>query len=67
MTPLRELQTTSPDAGLREALAAMAEHNYNQLPVVTDGRLVGMLNRGHVLQWIHMRELLASRQEAGRS
>jgi Zn-dependent protease/predicted transcriptional regulator len=61
MTPTTELQTTSPDAGLREALAAMAEHNYNQLPVVADGRLVGMLNRGHVLQWIHMRELLASR------
>jgi Zn-dependent protease/CBS domain-containing protein len=67
MVPADRLQTTVPDAGLREALAAMAEHNYNQLPVIANNRVVGILNRGHVLQWIHMREMLADRQEAGRS
>jgi Zn-dependent protease/predicted transcriptional regulator len=67
MTPVDQLRTTAPDAGLREALAAMAEHNYNQLPVVANGRVVGMLNRGHVLQWIHLREVLAQKQEAGKS
>lgn len=67
MTSLDHLQTTTPDAGLREALAAMAEHNYNQLPVVSNGRVVGILNRGHVLQWIHLREALAQKQEAGKS
>jgi Zn-dependent protease len=67
MIPADRLQTTVPDAGLREALATMAEHNYNQLPVVVNNRVVGILNRGHVLQWIHMREMLADRQEAGRT
>jgi Zn-dependent protease/CBS domain-containing protein len=67
MIPADGLRTTVPDAGLRDALALMAEHNFNQLPVVANGRVVGMLNRGHVLQWIHMREMLAERQKAGRT
>lgn len=67
MTPADKLLTTTPDTGLREALAAMAENNYNQLPVVANGRVVGMLNRSHVLQWIHMREMLAEKQGAGSS
>lgn len=64
MTPRDRLETTTADSGLREALATMAEHNYNQLPVVANGRMVGILNRGHVLQWIHMREILAEKREA---
>ena len=43
----------TPEASLREALAIMAENGFNQLPVVRDGRLLGMLDRGHVLQYLH--------------
>lgn len=67
MIPADRLQTTVPDAALRDALAAMAEHNFNQLPVVANNRVVGLLNRAHVLQWIHMRELLADRKDASRT
>jgi len=58
MTRLPQLRTVSPDQDLRSAMRAMAENDYHQLPVTEDGRLAGMLNRGHVLQYLHMRQRL---------
>ncbi len=58
MTPRDKLLTVAPDASLRDALQIMAEEHFNQIPVMRDGRLVGMLNRGHVLQYIHVRQRL---------
>lgn len=58
MTPAERLCTVSPDDSLRDALRILAENSYHQLPVVANGRLVGMLNRAHVLQYLHMRRLL---------
>jgi CBS domain-containing protein len=58
MTRSDELRTVSPDEDLRSAMQALAEKNYHQLPVLEDGHLVGILNRGHVLQYLHMRERL---------
>jgi Zn-dependent protease len=59
MTRAEQLKTVRPDEHLRQALQFLAENNYHQLPVVENGRLVGMLNRAHVLQYLHMRERLA--------
>lgn len=59
MTRTEQLQTVFPDEHLRQALQQLAENNYHQLPVLQDGRLVGMLNRAHVLQYLHIREKLA--------
>jgi CBS domain-containing protein len=39
----RELVTVEPEEDLDEALRLMAEHQVRRLPVVEDGRLVGML------------------------
>jgi CBS domain-containing protein len=58
MTRASELRTVSPDADLQRAMAALTEGGYNQLPVLDDGRLVGMLSRAHVLQYLHQREQL---------
>lgn len=60
MTPLAELCTVTPDQDLRSALRTLAENDYHQLPVVEDGKLVGMLNRSHVVQYVHERRQLAS-------
>ena len=38
------------DAPLSEVARSMAEHDVNRLPVVRDGRLVGVVTRGDVLR-----------------
>jgi CBS domain-containing protein len=44
----RELVTVAPDGDLDEALALMARHQVRRLPVVEEGRLVGMLAQADV-------------------
>jgi CBS domain-containing protein len=52
-TPVREIASTSivtiePDRDLDEALQLMAKHQVRRLPVVEDGRLVGVLAQADV-------------------
>jgi CBS domain-containing protein len=44
----RELVTVEPEQDLDEALALMAHHQVRRLPVVEEGRLVGMLAQADV-------------------
>jgi CBS domain-containing protein len=44
----RELVTVDPEQDLDEALRLMAERQVRRLPVVEDGRLVGMLAQADV-------------------
>lgn len=44
----RDLVTVEPEQDLDEALALMARHRVRRLPVVEDGRLVGMLAQADV-------------------
>jgi CBS domain-containing protein len=44
----RELVTVEPEQDLDEALALMARHQVRRLPVVEQGRLVGMLAQADV-------------------
>jgi Zn-dependent protease/CBS domain-containing protein len=59
MRPLRELRTVRPDTPAMEALELMSREDINQLPVVADGRLLGIFSRAHALQ------VLQTRQELG--
>lgn len=61
MTPMAQLRTVAPGEDLRHAMQVLAENNYHQLPVLEGDRLVGMLNRGHVLQYLHLRQMMAQR------
>lgn len=45
-----QLRTVEPDTPLIEALKIMSAGDINQLPVVSDGRLEGVISRGHILQ-----------------
>ena len=58
MRPLDQLHTVSPDTPLMSALETMATQNINQLPVVSDGRLQGVISREHVLQLVKARSEL---------
>jgi len=38
-----------------KALEMMGRENVNQLPVIVDGRMEGIVTRAHLLQLIHSR------------
>ena len=47
---LTQIETIEPEADLREAMRRMAQKDIRQLPVVDDGRLVGLLTRTDILK-----------------
>ena len=55
MRPLDKLHRISPDMPVNDVLERMAREDVNQLPVVTDGRLDGVIARGHILQLLKTR------------
>ena len=61
MMPLAQLHTLTPDLPLFQALEQMTREDINQMPVVSNGNLLGVLSRGNLLQIIRNRtELNAS-------
>jgi Zn-dependent protease/CBS domain-containing protein len=58
MTPRERLVTVSPTTPLSAAIDALGSGDYEQVPVVDGGRLVGLLNRADVLREIQIREAL---------
>lgn len=52
MVPTAEVATITPGTMVSDAVRTMAERDVHQLPVIDDGRLVGMLTRGDVLNHI---------------
>jgi Zn-dependent protease/predicted transcriptional regulator len=59
MRPLDRLQTVTPDTAVSDAFTAMAREDVNQLPVVTNGRLRGIVSRGQILQLLQSRAELS--------
>jgi Zn-dependent protease len=55
MIPLERLHAVRPQQSLNEVLPLMASHDVNQLPVVEDGRLVGMLSRDAIVRYVEVR------------
>ena len=58
------ITTVAPSDEVGGAIGTMAEKGLHQLPVVQDGRVLGMLNREHVLRWIQLKHDLAPTQRA---
>ena len=52
MRPLEDLRSVTPDASLASALGAMSRYDLNQLPVVSNNRLQGVLSRSDVLSYL---------------
>jgi predicted transcriptional regulator len=58
MLPIHELRQIGPDTELWSALQEMDRDGVNQLPVVSGGRVVGMLTREDVITFLRtLREL----------
>jgi CBS domain-containing protein len=50
--PLDEMSAISPGASVTEVLESMVRHELNQLPVMTNGRLVGVIGRDDIVQYV---------------
>jgi CBS domain-containing protein len=60
MTHFANLKSVSPDEDLATALKILTEQNINQLPVVKDGNIVGMIARDNLLSFISIRSELGA-------
>jgi Zn-dependent protease len=58
MIPLEKLHIVSPGQSLNEVLPLMVAQDVNQVPVVTGGRLVGVLSREDVVRFVEIRREL---------
>ena len=50
----RNLHEVGPDDSVEEAASIMTRHRINRLPVVEDGRIVGIVTRGDIISGLGM-------------
>jgi CBS domain-containing protein len=55
MVPMEKVQAAAPDEPLLQVLQRMQTADINQMPVVSDGHIVGMVGRDNILQVVHTR------------
>jgi Zn-dependent protease len=58
MRSMSQLHTVSPNTALFTALEQMAREDINQMPVVSNGTLLGILSRANLLQFVRTRSEL---------
>ena len=58
MQPLERVHTVRDDTSITEALELMGKYDLNQLPVIVNGSLVGVISRAHVVQLLQTRAQL---------
>jgi CBS domain-containing protein len=66
MIPQERLHVVTPQQSLNDVLPLMVGRDVNQLPVVQDGRLVGVLSRDAIMRYLEVRRSLGleERREA---
>ena len=55
MIPIDRMKTIEPAMPLMEAMEMMGQENINQLPVMSQGVLQGIISRDHIIQFMVMR------------
>jgi Zn-dependent protease len=58
MVPVERLHVATPQQSLKDVLSLMTGKDVNQLPVVEDGRLVGVLTREAIIRTLEIRRSL---------
>jgi Zn-dependent protease len=61
MRPLSQIHSVRADASVISAMELMTNEDVNQLPVMSNGHLEGIVSRGHILQLLQSRAALAPR------
>jgi Zn-dependent protease len=61
MVPHNELEVVTPREDAMDAFQKLAQREMRQIPVVQNGKLIGMLRRRDILRWLQVRsEMMAS-------
>ena len=55
MRPLADVRSIAPEASLKSALELMSRDDLNQLPVVSNGHLEGVLSRAQIIGYLQTR------------
>jgi len=58
MTPAERLKVTRPDEEVLSVIEQMEEHGISQMPVVSEGRITGLIDRDDVLRLLYTRSRL---------
>jgi Zn-dependent protease len=58
MTPFDKLKYVRPNEELSTVMRILAEDNVNQVPVVQDGKIIGMVTRENLLNFVNVRSRL---------
>jgi Zn-dependent protease len=53
MRPIEDMRTVEPGTPLKSAFEIMSRENLNQLPVLSDRNVVGVLTRAQLLSYLH--------------
>lgn len=64
MTPREKIVTVEPNTPAVEVLLKLGERNLNQVPVLEDGRMVGLVTRREILERLQLAETLGANQGA---
>lgn len=62
MTPAQQLTVATPQENASAALNDLASRDVNQLPVVQNGQLVGMLCRRDIMRWLQLHSETVGKQ-----
>ena len=65
MVPAERVQTVAPESRLLDAMRLLQEHDIHQLPVLQQGRVVGLLSRADVMRHIELRAAFGRREGPG--
>lgn len=63
MTPRDEIVTVDADTGAMQVLMLLAERRLNQVPVLDDGRLIGLVSRRELIDRVQLAEELGPQQD----
>jgi Zn-dependent protease/predicted transcriptional regulator len=55
MTSLDSMKSVGPNEDLNTVMQLMAQHDINQLPVISEGKVVGMIGRDNIINFVNTR------------
>jgi Zn-dependent protease len=58
MTPMERVKLITPEAGLDQAFDQMGSDGVNQMPVLRDGQIEGMLSKEDIIDYLHLLQKL---------
>jgi Zn-dependent protease/predicted transcriptional regulator len=61
MVPLDKLKSVQPDTDLNTVMQTLAQNDINQVPVVDDNNIIGMVGRDNIVNFINVRTQLKQR------